>query len=387
MTHHSVAKKPFTWTVFFVFACLIIFSLPTAAIEDKCEIWPAWNKFRNSFVSDSGRIIDRSNPLHVTTSEGQSYALMFALIANDRASFELILRWTEDNLANGDLTSRLPAWQWGKREDNSWGVIDGTAASDADLWIAYALNEAGRLWKTQKYTALAELLAARILREETAEIPGLGLTLLPGSKGFHPDEITWRLNPSYLPIQILRRFAVIYPNSDWNKLITTALKIITHSAPLGFAPEWVNYQTEKEFQIDNLTISEGSFNAVRVYLWAGMLDSRDPAYSMLLKKLAPMGRYVASNGAPPREINVHSGVSNGSGTAGFSAALLPFLKASKMTVALHQQNQRVLALSPFDKIDNYYDQVLTLFGLGWIEDRYKFDRNGLLKPRWVCAKN
>lgn len=387
MTHHSVAKKPFTWTVFFVFACLIIFSLPTAAIEDKCEIWPAWNKFRNSFVSDSGRIIDRSNPLHVTTSEGQAYALMFALIANDRASFELILRWTEDNLANGDLTSRLPAWQWGKREDNSWGVIDSTAASDADLWIAYALNEAGRLWKIQKYTALAELMAARILREETAEIPGLGLTLLPGSKGFHPDEITWRLNPSYLPIQIMRRFAVIYPNSDWNKLVTTSLKIITHSAPLGFVPEWVNYQAEKEFQIDDLTISEGSFNAIRVYLWAGMLDNRDPAYSILLKKLVPMGRYVASNGAPPREINVHSGVSNGSGSAGFSAALLPFLKASKMTGALHQQYQRILALSPFDKIDNYYDQVLTLFGLGWIENRYKFDRNGLLKPRWICAKN
>lgn len=386
MTRHSFAKTSFTRTVFFVFACLIVFSLPAAAIESKCEIWPAWNKFRNSFVSDSGRIIDRSNPLHVTTSEGQAYAMMFALIANDRASFELILRWTEDNLANGDLTSRLPAWQWGKREDNSWGVIDSTAASDADLWMAYALNEAGRLWKIQKYTALAELMAARILREETAEIPGLGLTLLPGSKGFHPDEITWRLNPSYLPIQIMRRFAVIFPDSDWNKLVTTSLKIITHSAPLGFVPEWVDYQTAKEFQIDDLTISEGSFNAIRVYLWAGMLDNHDPAYSILLKKLAPMGRYVASNGAPPREINVHSGASNGSGTAGFSAALLPFLKASKMTGALHQQNQRIIALSPPDQADNYYDQVLTLFGLGWIEERYKFDRNGLLIPRWICAK-
>lgn len=387
MTQYSAAKMSLIWTVFFVFAWLIAFSLPAAAIESKCEIWPAWNKFRHNFVSDGGRIIDRSMPQHITTSEGQAYALMFALIANDQASFELILRWTEDNLANGDLTSQLPAWQWGKREDDSWGVIDSTAASDADLWIAYALNEAGRLWKVQKYTALAELLAARILREETAEIPGLGLTLLPGSKGFHSDEDTWRLNPSYIPIQIMRRFAVIYPKSDWNKLITTSLKIITHSAPLGFVPEWVNYQTEKGFQTDDLTISAGSFNAIRVYLWAGMLDSRDPAYSMLLKKLAPMGRYVASNGAPPREINVHSGVSDGSGTAGFSAALLPFLKASKMTGALHQQNQRVLALSPFDKTDNYYDQVLTLFGLGWTEDRYKFDRNGLLKPGWICAKN
>lgn len=387
MIRHSVSKISFTWTTLVVFGWLIVFSLPANAIEDKCEIWPAWNKFRHNFVDDSGRVIDRSNPRHITTSEGQSYALMLALIANDRASFELILRWTEDNLANGDLTSQLPAWQWGKREDDSWGVIDGNAASDADLWIAYALNEAGRLWKIQKYTALAELLVARILREETAEIPGLGLALLPGPKGFHPDDITWRLNPSYLPIQIMRRFAVIHPKSDWNKLAKTSLEIITRSAPLGFVPEWVNYQAERGFQADDSITSEGSFNAIRVYLWAGMLDSRDPASSILLKKLVPMGRYVASNGAPPREINIHSGVNNGSGTVGFSAALLPLLKTSKMTEALHQQNQRITALSPFDRTDNYYDQVLILFGLGWLEERYKFDRNGLLKPRWICAKN
>lgn len=184
MTQYSVARMFFTRTVVLVLAGLLVFSLPADAIEDKCEIWPAWNKFRHNFVNDGGRVIDRSVPQQITTSEGQAYALMFALIANDRDSFELILRWTEDNLANGDLTGQLPAWQWGKREDDSWGVIDSTAASDADLWIAYALSEAGRLWKIQKYTALAELLADRILREETAEIPGLGLTLLPGTKGF-----------------------------------------------------------------------------------------------------------------------------------------------------------------------------------------------------------
>ena len=394
MTHHSVAKIFFAWTAFFVFAGLLVFPLSADAIEGKCEIWPAWKNFRHNFVSDSGRVIDRSTPVidrstpqDITTSEGQAYALMFALIANDRASFELILRWTEDNLAGGDLTGQLPAWQWGRRGDDSWGVIDSSAASDADLWITYALNEAGRLWKIPKYTALAELLAARILREETAEIPGLGLTLLPGPKGFHPDEATWRLNPSYLPMQIMRRFAAIYPKSVWNKLAASSLEIIIHSAPLGFVPEWVNYQAGKGFQIDSSTIATGSFNAIRVYLWAGMLDRRDPAYSQLLKKLAPMGRHVSDNGVPPREIDISTGASNGSGTVGFSAALLPFLKASKMASALRQQIQRVLALYPFGRTDNYYDQVLALFGQGWIEERYKFDRNGLLKPRWICIGN
>ena len=364
-----------------VLAGLLVFALPAHAdpvnlVREECEIWPDWSRFRQKFISDDGRVVDRSIPQQVTTSEGQSYALMFALIANDRASFERILRWTEDNLASGDLTGRLPAWQWGQRADGIWGVIDGNAASDADLWIAYALNEAGQLWQVPRFTALAELLAARILREETAELPGLGLALLPGPHGFHPDETTWRLNPSYFPIQVMRRFAAIYPKSDWSKLAQNSTEIITQSAPQGFVPEWVDYRVGKGFLADNDPAVAGvGFNAIRVYLWAGMLDNRDVAYPILLKKLAPMGRHLVGNG----EAKEHS--------SGFSAALLPFLKASKLDAALHQQQQRIVALSPLDRADNYYDQVLTLFGLGWLEGLYKFDRNGKLKPRWKCIKN
>lgn len=377
MFHCSIIKA-----VFLVLAGLLVFELPAYsepvdAIREECEIWPDWISFRKKFVSDDGRVVDRSIPQQVTTSEGQSYALMFALIANDRTTFDRIVRWTENNLAYGDLTANLPAWQWGQRVDDSWGVIDDNAASDADLWIAYALNEAGERWKIQRYTALAELLATRILREETADIPGLGLVLLPGPNGFQLDEITWRLNPSYMPIQIMRRFAAIYPKSDWNKLIKSSVEIIKQSTPGGFAPEWVDYQVDKGFQADNDPALWGvGFNAIRVYLWAGMLDRRDPAYRVLLKKLAPMGRYVDSNGTAGE-----------STSAGFSSALLPFLKASRLGNTLHLQRQRIVALAPMERTDNYYDQVLTLFGLGWLEGRYKFDWNGQLLPRWKCVKN
>lgn len=368
-------------------AGLLVFAPSAIAAEDKCIIWPAWNNFRDHFLSEGGRVVDHSSSWLITTSEGQSYALMFALIANDRSSFDLILRWTVDNLANGDLTSQLPAWQWGKREDGNWGVLDSNAASDADIWITYALNEAGRLWKNPKYTALAELLADRILREETAQLPDLGRTLLAGPKGFHPDEFTWRLNPSYVPIQLIRRLATIYPKSDWNQLAATSLELITHSSPLGFVPDWVEYKAGTGFQTDNAALSEGSFNAIRVYLWVGMLDKREAASQILLRKLAAMGRYVASNGTPPREINILTGAGKESGSAGFSAALLPYLKASGLKEPLRQQELRIAALSPLDRTDNYYDQALTLFGQGWLEGHYQFSRDGSLKPRWTCIKN
>ncbi|MBC7859222.1 MAG: cellulase, partial [Burkholderiaceae bacterium] len=149
-------------------------ALGAPAAGAACPPWPAWESFRAHFVSEGGRVIDPAEAAQYTTSEGQSYGLFFALAGNDRASFERILRWTEDNLAGGDLTARLPAWQWGRRADASWGVTDANAASDADLWIAYALAEAGRLWQAPQYSALAQLLAERIVREETAQVAGLG---------------------------------------------------------------------------------------------------------------------------------------------------------------------------------------------------------------------
>lgn len=368
-----------------IIAGLLLITFSARAAVETCGAWPAWDNFRAHFISDGGRVIDRSSSRQVSTSEGQSYALVFALIANDRPAFDSILRWTRDNLADGDLTARLPAWQWGKREDDSWGVLDDNAASDADLWMVYALTEAGRLWQEPRYGALAELLADRILREETAQLPGLGRTLLPAPDGFHPDDDSWRLNPGYAPIQLTRRLGTVYSDPDWQQLAATSLEVITRAAPQGFAANWINYRVGSGFDIEDN--AAGSFDAIRVYLWAGMLDKRDPARAVLLEKLAAMGRYVADNGVPPREINVRNGTGNGVAPVGFSAALLPFLQASGLTAPLRQQQLRITALAPLERGDNYYDQVLTLFAQGWIEGRYRFGADGIFEPRWTCTKN
>ncbi|MDF4667947.1 cellulase, partial [Vibrio parahaemolyticus] len=35
-----------------------------------------------------------------------------------------------------------------------------------------------------------------------------------------------------------------------------------------------------------------------------------------------------------------------------------------------------------DKNDHYFDNVLSLFGLGWHAERYRFDVQGELLPAW-----
>ncbi|SNS82361.1 endoglucanase [Noviherbaspirillum humi] len=382
-----MAASPLRRTLLAAGAAASLLPLPLLAADAAaCDIWPHWSGFKRRFLSEDGRVIDRSSPQSITTSEGQSYALFFALVADDRDSFARLLRWTEDNLAGGDLSASLPAWHWGRRPDGGWGVLDDNPASDADLWIAYALIEAGRLWKNQKYAALGRLVAERILREETADIPGFGRVLLPAPRGFRPQPDSFRLNPSYLPVQLMRRMAAVTGQAPWRQLGATAIDVTVRSAPRGFAPDWVLVKAGGSFQPDAATEAVGSYNAIRVYLWAGMLDEKDPARAVLLRALLPAARHVERTGVPPLEAHTRDGEASGTGPAGFSAAMLPFLSAARLTDAARRQLLRVEARAPLDDSNNYYEQVLTLFALGWHGGLYRFAPDGSLIPRWTCKE-
>lgn len=353
------------------------------ALASKCEKeWPAWELFKKTFVSGDGRVVDLSGARKPTVSEGQAYALFFALVANDKPTFQRVLSWTENNLAGGDLTARLPAWQWGQREDNSWGVIDKNSASDADLWLAYTLGAAGNAWKEKRYSAMSSLLAQRILNEETADLPKLGLTLLPAPNGFALSPNTWKLNPSYIPLQLLRWFEFNEKDERWKQIADSSQKIIIGASPKGFTADWTIYDSEKGFLIDSNGAEKGAggYNAIRVYLWTGMLASRDPDRATLLKILQPMVSLIDNTGYPPEYIDIMTGEVKSPGSSGFSAATLPLLQASGAKKASVQQQLRIQA-QPI-KSDAYYDQVLSLFAMGWQDKRFRFDAKGSVDLQW-----
>ena len=343
--------------------------------------WPAWDTFKAQFTSEEGRVISDDGEGGRTYSEGQAYGLFFALVANDRKGFDTLLRWTENNLSDGDLGARLPAWLWGRRPDGTWGVIDSNAASDADIWIAYVLGEAARLWNAPQYRALGARLAARIIAEETADLPGLGPSLLPAPSGFVEAEGRWKLNPSYMPLQVMQRLATLYPLPAWRQLIQSSEKIIVGASPKGYAPDWTLYDARQGFLIDEKgkEKGQGAYNAIRVYLWAGMLHPAAPGRKPLLSALAPMARYVREQGYPPESIDVLTGQGSGPGPAGFTAAMLPFLQAQGDSAALKAQHSRLIA-NPV-RSTAYYEQTLALFGLGWMEGRYRFSSGGQLLPQ------
>jgi endoglucanase len=355
--------------------------------------WTLWDSYSARFIDPQGRVIDPQGDAR-TTSEGQAYALFFALAANDRPCFDRVLNWTQANLAAGDLQTHLPAWLWGKNKDGEWKTLDPNPASDADIWMAYALVEAGRLWKHPAYTSMGRALMSQVARTEVADLPGFGTMLLPGPTGFVHDK-TWTLNPSYMPLFVLERLAVVDPSGPWQHIALGIPRLLQQSARHGFAMDWVDYVPGDGFYPapphpgKDAPPAGGSYDAIRVYLWAGMQDTGGKAHSELLDAIPAMGAYLANHDAPPEKVSDQGIPLAQDGPVGFSAAVLPYLRAlpqmerssARQTIRLNRQRDSVTGL--YGKDPAYYDQNLALFATGYLDGRFRFGPGGELKVDWT----
>jgi endoglucanase len=360
------------------------------AQQAACGDWTAYRIFVEHFIQADGRVIDYSTPTQQTTSEGQSYGMFFALVANDRATFDRLLGWTRSNLAANQFdvqNMRLPAWQWGRKKDGSYGVLDPNAAADADLWMAYDLLQAGRLWNDSTYTQLGKALAARIAHDEVVDLAGLGPMLLPGPQGFRVGDLT-RLNPSYLPLPVLRALEHEMAGSPWDKMAESASRLVRATAPRGFSPDWAAWRAG-QFVVDPKTGDTGSYDAIRVYLWAALASPADPLARPWLGALGGMRAQVDQTGVPPERVAVTTGAVSGEGPLSYWAALAPYFKVLGDERALGLARARLTALESNAGAPGrepvYYDRVLGLFGTGFIDGRYRFDETGRLVPSWRNA--
>lgn len=347
--------------------------LATAGPALLCAAEPAgdWPAFARDFIQADGRVIDHEAEA-ISTSEGQAYALFFALVAGDRTRFETVLRWAEDNLAQGRLEDRAMAWKWGRDDQGQWRVLDANAASDADLWMAYTLYEAARRWQVPAWRLKADAMQARVARDLVTRV-GDRTTLLPGPAGFSLPGGGVRVNPSYLPLFVLRGLAREAPQGPWRSL-AEGLPEMLAASPAKVAPDWLHvapasgYSLAAEFPV-------GSYDAIRVYLWAGMTHPDDPAREAVLRVLAGMTACVDAAGRVAERIDATRGTCTGTADAGFSWAVLPFLMA-RDDLAQAQRARAAAAASPVGK--RYYPRSLEQFAAGWMAGRFRFAADGRL---------
>lgn len=356
---------------------------PAQSESDGSTDWTDWQRFKQRFVQEDGRVIDLTFG-QKSTSEGQGYGLFFALVANDKERFAAILRWIELNLAGRKLGENLPSWHWGKHEDGQWKTIDSNSAADGDLWIAHSLLEAGRLWNRPDYAATGRSLLAQIAARETVLAGETGPLLLPAPVGFVLEGGRYHIDPSYIPPFQFRYLETVDPEGPWGEILANYIRMSPRIFSAGVAPDTLVVDSRDQVFADTQRTPRGSYDAIRVYMWAGMSGADGAAQ---LKLLQPFVELIREKGVPPEKLDPVTGepIANEWAPIGFSAAVLPFLKALDERELIEKQLKRLerdRAKSRLARNANYYDEALVLFGKGWYDGRYRFDEQGYLHTKW-----
>ncbi|MBW4591427.1 MAG: glycosyl hydrolase [Brasilonema angustatum HA4187-MV1] len=251
------------------------------SIPNRDLLAQSWEVYRRRFIQGDGRVIDYEAGDR-STSEGQAYAMLRAVLIDDPATFATTLNWGENNLqrqTNGKRTDNLWAWQWGRNADGKWGAIDGNFATDGDIDAITALILASRRWNRPEYLNLAKAKLQDLWNLSIVVGHQGKLYLLPGpAPAFVPNASTLYLNPSYFAPYAFRLFAQVDPEHDWLSLVNTSYEVLEKSAPLsavGLPSDWVAQDTKTgKYQLLPQTSQLQSlygFDAYRIW-WRLSLD-------------------------------------------------------------------------------------------------------------------
>ncbi|WP_408590132.1 glycosyl hydrolase family 8 [Novosphingobium sp.] len=222
-----------------------------------------WKTFRARFLDQSGRIVDTGNN-RISHSEGQGYGLILAAIHGDHDGFEAIAKWTEANLARGDVA--LHSWKFDPSA--AVPVADINNATDGDMLIAWGLAKGGQRWNNAGHLARSAAIREAIRTKLVVQRHGFD-ALLPGLEGFvRPD--TLLLNPSYFVWPALDVFAQLDGASTWKPVIESCANIL-HQARFGaydLPCDWVELLGPDMIAPSKVNPPRFGYDAIRVPLYA-----------------------------------------------------------------------------------------------------------------------
>lgn len=198
------------------------FIVQTSRIEPR-SILDDWLAFRSSFISSDGRVVDNGNG-GISHSEGQGLAMLVASFCDDREAYELLCRWTLNNLSRP--SDRLLRWR-----SQPGGIrvpSDDHNASDGDILVAWALARGSQCWNLDRLHILAIGMAEDILRLNVINCAGHPI-IIPGTFGF--DRINrWIVNPSYFIFPAIPELRRLLPDPRWLQLEASGLRLVSGSA-------------------------------------------------------------------------------------------------------------------------------------------------------------
>ncbi|MCX6124650.1 MAG: glycosyl hydrolase family 8, partial [Proteobacteria bacterium] len=186
---------------------------PQADSEDRLSAM--WSFYKYNYIKH-GQVFSLDEK-GVTTSEGQSYALLRAVWEKDKDAFDAILHWTLDHLKHDN--DYLFAWKYSRG-----AVADRNSASDADVDIAFALILASRNFKEKSYLRTAQLIVKDIWRREVLKTKSGHYYLLPGIWANSGGLAEIRLG--YFAPAAYQLFAELDPDHHWLNLASDGYDLL-----------------------------------------------------------------------------------------------------------------------------------------------------------------
>lgn len=298
-----------------------------------------WAQFKARFMMADGRIVDTGNN-NVSHTEGQGYAMLFALADNDRAGFDKIWQWTRANLKNAD--NGLFYWRFNPVDPDP--VADKNNASDGDTLIAWALLKAGEQWQERRYIEASDQITRALLKHTVISFAGRQV-MLPGAKGFHMNSYV-NINPSYFVFPAWRDFARHSHLAAWRQLIDDGYALLSKMGwgDANLPADWVSLRTDGSMKPAPQWPARSSYDAIRIPLYVAW-DSPDGA------SLAPWRNWWRkfSRSQTPAWVNV-----NTNETAPYN------MQGGLLAVRDFTQGELSEAATRVEPSDDYYSATLKL---------------------------
>jgi endoglucanase len=292
------------------------------------------SSFLDRYVDGDGRVV-RHDQGGDTVSEGQAYAMLLAVAADDRGRFDRVWGWTRAHLLRPD---GLLSWRWADGR-----VVSDEPATDADLDAARALALAADRFGDGKYRSQSRAMVKAIVDGETTW--AANRTVLAAGPWARAQAM---VNPSYWSPRA-------YKELGFPKVAASSRALTDRLVANGLPPDWARVQPYG-ITPSGPPLGGGdavySFDAVRVPI--RLAESCDPADRELAARMWP--RLQRDPGAERRSLD---------GTPQTSAehpAMLAGAAAAAQAAGDHQAAGKLL-----DRAAQLDADHPTYYGAAWVD--------------------
>jgi endoglucanase len=265
-------------------------SPPPVSTRLRTVLSSAWAGYKQVFIQPDGRVVDPTRG-GVTTSEGQSYALLRAVWMGDQTTFNTVWSWTAAHLELGGDAPFASLWSDGR-------VVDADSASDADSDIALALLYAAKRFGEAQLRHQGLIVLSAIWQDDVVYIDGMNV-LTGGNWATRQQTPGPVINPSYFAPYAYRTFAAEDPSHPWSSLIDSSYALLDEcstatldgTTAVGLPPNWCAISRSTGQIVSFPTIANADdygYDAFRV-MWRVALDATwngEPRARAYLEKTA-----------------------------------------------------------------------------------------------------